>query len=105
PVAVADSPTGLLTVIGRSTSGNPGRPRLENDLPAEAWYGGITTGGRRWWNAVPSLDRIVQQQETFVAQTGIVFRYGSGTMRPLLLTHYWDPAAQRWLLMSATVTN
>lgn len=76
---------------------------LNGGLDATQWYGGISTGGRRWWKRNQEL--APGNQPVHKAEVGILLEFANGSRRPLFLSATCIHPPDGWVLDGARVAN
>lgn len=105
-VAMTTASQGMLTKFARVTPASRGRPELDGEFRSRVWYGGVSSGGRRWWKPPSELQEVITRDgSALLAQSGIVLKFANGTCRPLIFTHFWEPVRAQWFLEDVTATN
>lgn len=103
PVAIADSGVGLLARFRTGVVD----PRIDPDFAGElgqvAWYGGVVLSNRTWYDD-PRVTALAQQ-ESLVAQCGVVLEFTDGLRRPIHFTLIWDPDSRLWRIRFVLMTN
>lgn len=103
---IASDAAGVAVAVKRLTPADPSWPAVGGVVGDLLDAGNLISTHWPWREAPLDPDSLLQANgEALVAQVSLLAQMGDGSVRPMTLSHVWDPAAGRWWHFATHVGN
>lgn len=103
---ISADPRGFATRVAYSSDPLYTKVMLDAGLGDRLWYGPIAASMRAWFAParIPA-DLVERDGRVLMAEVGVVAAWADGGRRPLLLTWFFDPTLDAWVLWTLNQNN